>query len=140
VSADDTGRPATPVEQPTLTHPQAVNRLQEIRDAMGQIAELERPSAEDDRYFAELRDEFDRTDAWRKHLEREAELERIRSTTSGLSGGPWSAARPGRVRQPSAASGDGYTATTFSTTRTVFRARPGSTEPVGPVGDAYVGP
>jgi hypothetical protein len=85
MSADDTGRPATPVEQPTLTHPQAVNRLQEIRDAMGQIAELERPSAEDDRYFAELRDEFDRTDNWRKHLEREAELERIRSTTNGLS-------------------------------------------------------
>jgi HK97 family phage major capsid protein len=87
VSADDKGqaKAATPAEQPTLTHSQCINRLQEIRDAMGQIAELANPSSEDDRYFAELRDEFDRTDGWRKHLERQAELERIQSTANGLS-------------------------------------------------------
>jgi HK97 family phage major capsid protein len=82
VSAENQGQGKA--EQPTLTHTQCINRLQEIRDAMGQIAELERPSDEDDRYFAELRDEFDKTDRWRKHLEREAELERIRGTANGL--------------------------------------------------------
>lgn len=102
MSADDKGQ----VEQPTLTHPQAVNRLQEIRDAMGQIAELERPSDEDDRYFAELRDEFDKTDRWRKHLEREAELERVRSTANGLSGARGLKLAPGAFGSPS--NGDGY--------------------------------
>jgi HK97 family phage major capsid protein len=75
VSADDQGQaPASPAEQPTLTHSQCINRLQEIRDAMGSIAELERPSGEDDRYFQELTAEFDRTDAWRKKLEKDAIL------------------------------------------------------------------
>lgn len=86
MSADDMGqaKPAAPVEQPTLTHSQCINRLQEIRDAMGAIAELERPSAEDDRYFQELTDEFDRTDAWRKKLERDAQLARVKTTAEGL--------------------------------------------------------
>jgi HK97 family phage major capsid protein len=84
VSADDQGQGPN-ASGPTLTHTQAINRLQEIRDAMSQIAELKEPSEEDDRYFAELRDEFDRTDSWRKHLERQAELERVRSAASNLS-------------------------------------------------------
>jgi len=107
VSADDKGQPASPVEQPTLTHSQCINRLQEIRDAMGAIAELERPSGEDDRYFQELTDEFDRTDAWRRKLERDAQLERVRSTAEGLN------ARAGLRAVPGAfggiqASGNGY--------------------------------
>jgi HK97 family phage major capsid protein len=107
VSADDKGQAASPVEQPTLTHPQCINRLQEIRDAMAQIAELDRPSAEDDRYFQELTDEFDRTDGWRKHLERTAELERIRSTANGLSSVRGLRAVPGAFGATTA-SGDGY--------------------------------
>lgn len=111
MSADDKGQGKA--EQPTLTHTQCINRLQEIRDAMGQIAELERPSDEDDRYFAELRDEFDKTDAWRKHLEREAELERIRSTTNGLSARSGLRLAPGAFGSSSAASGDGYDSDAF---------------------------
>lgn len=107
MSADDKGQAKAPAEQPTLTHTQCINRLQEIRDAMGQIAELERPSDEDDRYFAELRDEFDKTDAWRKHLEREAELARIRSTTNGLSAARGLRTVPGAFGGQTA-SGDGY--------------------------------
>jgi HK97 family phage major capsid protein len=107
VSADDKGQAKPPAEQPTLTHTQCINRLQEIRDAMGQIAELERPSDEDDRYFAELRDEFDRTDRWRKHLEREAELERIRSTANGLSAARGLRLAPGAFGSPTS-SGDNY--------------------------------
>jgi HK97 family phage major capsid protein len=83
VSADTQGQADN--SGPTLTHTQCINRLQEIRDAMSQIAELKEPSDEDDRYFLELRDEFDRTDSWRKSLERQAELERVRSAASGLS-------------------------------------------------------
>lgn len=92
---------------PTLTHTQAINRLQEIRDAMSQIAELKEPSEEDDRYFADLRDEFDRTDAWRKHLERQAELERVRSAASGLSAARGLRTLPG-FGGASAAASDGY--------------------------------
>jgi HK97 family phage major capsid protein len=112
VSAENQGGQGK-AEQPTLTHTQCINRLQEIRDAMGQIAELDRPSDEDDRYFAELRDEFDKTDSWRKHLEREAELERIRSTTSGLSGARGLRLAPGAFGSP-AASGDGYSDDVFN--------------------------
>lgn len=69
-----------------MTHPQCINRLQEIRTAMGQIAELDRPSAEDDRYFSELEREFDTVDAYRKRLERDATLGRIKQAADGLSG------------------------------------------------------
>jgi HK97 family phage major capsid protein len=107
VSADNQGGQGK-AEQPTLTHTQCINRLQEIRDAMGQIAELERPSDEDDRYFAELRDEFDTTDRWRKHLEREAELERVRSTANGLTAARGLKLVPGTAFGGSSSSGDGY--------------------------------
>ncbi len=99
MSADDEGQGGAP----TLTHPQCVNRLKEIRDAMSQIAELNEPSAEDDRYFAELRDEFDRVDGYRKNLERQADLARIESAANGLS-----ASRGLRV-QPGAFGGAGVT-------------------------------
>jgi HK97 family phage major capsid protein len=107
VSADDQGQaPASPAEQPTLTHSQCINRLQEIRDAMGSIAELERPSGEDDRYFQELTAEFDRTDAWRKKLEKDAQLARVRSTAEGLNARAGLRAVPGAYGN--SASGDGY--------------------------------
>lgn len=73
-------------DAPKLTHTQCVNRLKEIREQMGQLADLNEPTDEDDKYFAELRDEFDQTDKHRKNLERQAELARIRSAADGLSG------------------------------------------------------
>lgn len=84
MSADDKGQTA-PSAGPTLTHTQCINRLHEIRDAMAQITELDRPSEEDDRYFAELAGEFDTVDAYRKKLERDAQLARIASAADGLS-------------------------------------------------------
>lgn len=70
---------------PTLTHSGCINRLHDIRSAMAQIAELEHPSTEDDTYFRELSEEFDRVDAHRLRLEREAQLRRVATTTDGLS-------------------------------------------------------
>ncbi|MDQ4037825.1 MAG: phage major capsid protein, partial [Actinomycetota bacterium] len=80
---DNTGQGAP--NGPTLTHSQCINRLQAIRDAMSQIAELEQPSAEDDRYFGELTAEFDQVDAHRMKLERDAQLARIKGVSDGLS-------------------------------------------------------
>lgn len=107
MSADDQGQ-ATPPAGVTLTHPQSVNRLQEIRDAMAQIAELERPSSEDERYFSELSEEFDRVDAHRKNLERQAQLARVYSATQGLSAVPGLRAVPGAFGSEPSASGAGY--------------------------------
>lgn len=88
MSADNTGLDASTDGQARLdmTHPQCINRLQEIRDAMGQIASLDRPSAEDNRYFSELEQEFDKIDAYRQRLERDSVLARIKDTANGLSG------------------------------------------------------
>jgi hypothetical protein len=127
VSADNQGQGKA--EQPTLTHTQCINRLQEIRDAMGQIAELERPSDEDDRYFAELRDEFDKTDRWRKHLEREAELERVRSTANGLTAARGLRTVPGAFGGGS--SRRAATATTATRSRTRTASRRGGTRTRG---------
>lgn len=68
-----------------MTHPQALNRLAEIREAMGQISELERPSGEDTRYFYELEAEYDKVDSYREKLERDAVLARIQKAGEGTS-------------------------------------------------------
>lgn len=83
--ADETDPGATGTGVLNMTHPQTVNRLQEIRDQMGQIADLDRPTGEDDRYFAELEREFDQVDTFRRKLERDASLARIRSAADGVS-------------------------------------------------------
>jgi HK97 family phage major capsid protein len=70
---------------PTLTHAQCVNRLRDIREQMGQLAQLEHPSEEDDRYFRELHDEFEQVDGHRKKLERDATLAAVKTTTENLS-------------------------------------------------------
>src|SRR6478609_1411873 len=70
---------------PTLTHSQAINRLHDLRTQMGAIAELDNPSAEDDKYFTELETEFQDVDAHRRRLERDAALASVRQTTDGLS-------------------------------------------------------
>lgn len=105
MSADDKGPDATDGQALNMTHSQCINRLQEIRDAMGGIAELNQPSSEDNRYFSELEREFDKIDAYRQRLERDAVLGRIRSAADGLSG-----SRHLRVERGSqaASSGDGY--------------------------------
>lgn len=70
---------------PTLTHSQCINRLHDLRTQMSAIAELENPSEEDDRYFQELREEFDTVDQHRRRLERDATLAQVRDRTEGLS-------------------------------------------------------
>ncbi len=87
----------------TMTHPQCINRLQEIRSAMGAIAELNQPTTEDSRYFVELEAEFDNVDAYRQRLERSSVLNRIEEAAKGLSG-----TRHMRLERGSQASGDGY--------------------------------
>lgn len=67
---------------PTFTHSQSVNRLHEIRTEMTRLSELDRLAAEDEAYFAELRDEFDEVDQHRKRLERANDLKRIERVDS----------------------------------------------------------
>src|SRR3954470_259183 len=69
---------------PTLTHSQAINRLHDLRTQMGAIAELDKPSEQDDEYFRELETEFAEVDGHRRRLEREAALASVRQTTDGL--------------------------------------------------------
>lgn len=69
---------------PTLTWSQSVNRLREIETELTRLAELDTLSDEDDVYFRELTEEFDRVDAHRQRLERDAELGRIRSAASKI--------------------------------------------------------
>src|SRR3954471_8811941 len=70
---------------PTLTHSQAINRLHDLRTQMGAIAELDKPSAQDDVYFRELETEFGEVDGHRRRLERDAALAAVKQTTEGLS-------------------------------------------------------
>ena len=83
-SPNGNGETGTTGAVPTLTHSGCVNRLRDIRAQMGQIAELDTPSAQDDAYFRELATEFDAVDAHRLNLERQATLGRIRATTETL--------------------------------------------------------
>jgi hypothetical protein len=52
---------------------------------MGNIAELDRPSEEDNRYFNELAEEFDQVDGYRKKLERAAILNKVKGRTDTMS-------------------------------------------------------
>lgn len=69
-----------------LTHSQSVNRLREIQTELERLVELDAMTPEDETYFAELREDFERVDAHRKNLERQADLARIRSAAQGLNG------------------------------------------------------
>lgn len=62
-----------------LTHKQAVNRLKDIRDECERIANKETRTADDERSFAELVAEADVLDEHIRHLEREADLARVRA-------------------------------------------------------------
>lgn len=69
-----------------LTHKQAVNRLKDIRDECERLANKETRTAEDDRLFAELVAEADVLDEHRRHLEREADLARVRAAVDAGKG------------------------------------------------------
>jgi HK97 family phage major capsid protein len=69
---------------PTLTWPQAVNRQKEIKSEMDRVAALDDPTAEDERYFEELNEEFRNVDNFRKKLEREHKLKAITSVAENI--------------------------------------------------------
>lgn len=71
-------------DQPTLTHPQSVNRLREITAELERLQELDTLTPEDDTYFDELTREFSMVDEHRKRMEREAKLSRVRSAAEGI--------------------------------------------------------
>lgn len=71
-------------DAPTLTWPQAVNRQKEIKSEMDRVAALNEPTAEDERYFEELNEEFRSIDNYRKKLEREHKLKQVASVADNI--------------------------------------------------------
>ncbi len=76
--AGDGGEPP-PRTGPRLTHSQAVNRQREIQTDLERLAALDEPTDDDEQYFRELTEEFHETDKWRKSLERQSALAKVRS-------------------------------------------------------------
>lgn len=70
----------------TLTHSQAVNRLQEIKTELERLGELDDLSPEDETYFDTLTDEFGSVDKHRKSLERQAKLAHVSQAAQGFQG------------------------------------------------------
>ena len=68
---------------PQLTHSQAVNRCRDLNSEIQRLAELDDPSLEEETRFAEAVEEFEQTDKWRKHLERQAARAQVRSVVDG---------------------------------------------------------
>lgn len=62
-----------------LTHPQAVNRLKEIKAELERLSELDELTEDDELYFRELNDEFHAVDKHRKGLERQSKLAKVRA-------------------------------------------------------------
>lgn len=71
-----------------LSHQQAVIRLKDIKTELERLGEKEDLTADDERTFAELTDEFSDVDNHRRQLERKATLERVRSATKTTERGP----------------------------------------------------
>ncbi|WP_063735617.1 phage major capsid protein [Streptomyces sp. RTd22] len=65
-----------------LSHPQAVIRLKDIKDELERLGNKTDLTAEDEQQFDELTREFGEVDAHRRHLERKAALDRVRSAAS----------------------------------------------------------
>ncbi|MGW0131897.1 phage major capsid protein [Streptomyces sp. NPDC003299] len=65
-----------------LSHPQAVIRLKDIKAELERLGEKNDLTAEDEQLFDELTREFGEVDAHRRHLERKAALERVRSAAT----------------------------------------------------------
>jgi HK97 family phage major capsid protein len=71
----------------TLTHSQALTRMQEIETELERLGALEALTPEQDVEFADLRDTYKKVDLHRKQLERAADLAEIRSLATGVGGG-----------------------------------------------------
>jgi HK97 family phage major capsid protein len=65
----------------TLSHQQAVIRLKDIRAQLEDLEKRDQLTAEDERQFDELTQEFAQVDDHRRQLERRSALERVRSAT-----------------------------------------------------------
>jgi len=99
---------------PSLTWAQSVNRLREIESEMTRLSELDSMNADDDRYYRDLATEFDTVDEWRMRLERQAELDRVRSAASKITArGTRPGTRPLASVQPGGASLDDHDADAF---------------------------
>lgn len=70
---------------PSLTWPQAVNRLREIKSEMDRVNALDEPTREDETYFDELNDEFRTVDTFRRRLERDHKLGQVAAAAGNLS-------------------------------------------------------
>lgn len=73
----DDGRSA-----PTLTHSQAVRRLEEILPELERLGEVDELTADDEQLFSDLTREWNETDEHRKRLERAADLAAVRTAAS----------------------------------------------------------
>lgn len=69
---------------PAMTHTQAVNRQREVLAEMERLGAIEKPSADDEKYFDELRAEFHTLDEHRKRMERAAKLAEVREAAQDL--------------------------------------------------------
>ncbi|QTJ64981.1 phage major capsid protein [Rhodococcus sp. ZPP] len=67
---------------PTLTHSQAVRRLEEILPELERLGEVDELTADDEQLFAELTREWNETDEHRKRLERAADLAAVRTAAT----------------------------------------------------------
>lgn len=70
----------------TVSHSQAVSRLQEIHSELERLQGLDNLTAEDDSYFADLTREFGELDGHRRELERRADIAAVRSRVVDLPG------------------------------------------------------
>jgi len=78
-----TGTAPAPRSGPELTHPQAVNRLRELRGEIDRLAELDKPTDDEARAFDAAVEEFNSVDEWRRHLERQARRAAITQVVEG---------------------------------------------------------
>lgn len=67
-----------------LSHPQAVIRLQDITAELERLGAIESPTPEQEQQFDELTREFGQTDKHRRKLERDAALDRVRSSATAV--------------------------------------------------------
>jgi len=68
---------------PQLTHSQAVNRCRELDGEIQRLSEVDEPTTEEEARFAQAVQEFEETDRWRKHLERQVARAQVRSIVDG---------------------------------------------------------
>jgi len=72
------------LEPTTLTHSQALARMEEISGELERLGEIDELTAEQETEFADLRDTYKALDLHRRQLERAADLAEIRSMATGV--------------------------------------------------------